>query len=313
MMNRQWKDTQDRLFHLKQSSRRIQTQATPSNLKGDTIALDLNLAVTSEIPPDMILELPSDDIVGKGRFGICKKISLQGVPACAKELNVSNSSTKLALLREASILFKIRHPNIVCVIGVQTVQKPFQLITLYYSINGISLSIYDTFTIAKLTDAKACALELVRPNLILDVWLAIMKDVASALAFIHSKSIIHRDLKSDNVVLNKQGDSVQCILIDFGKSSHIGKVQRYHLSDKEKEEYCCYHKQVAPDLVDGITNVSTASDMYSYGRLLKNIIQYFPLNVDLIGTSLKKAIKQCIKYNDFDRPSAMSLCEIFHS
>ena len=87
--------------------------------------------------------------------------------------------------------------------------------------------------------------------------------------------------------------------------------QRYHLSDKEKEEYRCNHKQIAPDLIDGVSNVSTASDMYSYGRLLKNIILYFPLSVELISTHLKKAIKQCLKYNDFDRPSAAFVCQLF--
>lgn len=293
---RQLKDSQDRFFHFKQSSKRVQTQATPSRVKGDATALlDLNLAKASEIPPDMIIKLPQNEIIGKGLFGACSIVYLQGVPACAKTFHVSNEDTRLALLREASILFKIRHPNIVYIMGVQTARKPFQLITFYYSIGGVSLSIYDTFNIATLSDVKAYALDLLRPHLIVDVWLTIMKNLASALAFIHSKSIVHRDLKSDNVVLNKQGDSVQCVLIDFGKSNYVGNLQRYHLSDKEKEEYRCKHKQIAPDLVDGVAVVSTASDMYSYGRLLKNIIQYYPLSVDLISTPLKKAIKQCLK------------------
>ena len=33
--------------------------------------------------------------------------------------------------------------------------------------------------------------------------LTIMKNLAEALHFIHAKDIIHRDLKSDNVVLNR--------------------------------------------------------------------------------------------------------------
>jgi len=52
-----------------------------------------------------------------------------------------------------------------------------------YSVNSVSLSVYDTLSVAKLTEAKRHALELVRPSLTLQVWLAIMKNLAEALAF----------------------------------------------------------------------------------------------------------------------------------
>lgn len=40
---------------------------------------------------------------------------------------------------------------------------------------------------AKLTDAKRDARELVRPSLTLQVWLTIMKNLAEALALLHKK------------------------------------------------------------------------------------------------------------------------------
>ena len=42
------------------------------------------------------------------------------------------------------------------------------------------------------------------------------------------------------------------------------RVKRYHLSEKEKEQYQSDYKHIAPDLVDGVSNVSPASDMYIY-------------------------------------------------
>lgn len=62
---------------------------------------------------------------------------------------------------------------------------------------------YETLSLpAKLSDTKRRVLELVHPSPTLEVWLTIMKNLAEALHFIHAKDIIHRDLKSDNVVLN---------------------------------------------------------------------------------------------------------------
>ena len=81
------------------------------------------------------------------------------------------------------------------------------------------------------------------------------------------------------------------------------------MSEKEKEQYQSDYKHIAPDLVDGVSNVSPASDMYIY--IFKNIIIYFPLCADLISVSIKNSIKLCMKYNDSERPSAQtSFCSI---
>ena len=260
-----------------------------------------------------MIDFSDGEVIGKGRFGTCRKVLLQGTLVCAKTFQTSNSNAKLLLLHEAAILLKVRHPNIACIVGVQIKQEPFQLLMINYSVNGVSMSIYDTFSVTKVSDDKTHALDALRPKLQLEVWLSIMKDLASALVFIHAKLIIHRDLKSDNVVLHSQGDTIHCVLVDFGKSSYASKSQKYHLTDKEKEEYRCNHKHIAPDLVDGITELSTASDIFSYGRILKNIIHYFPLSVDLISIPLKKAIKKCLSYKDNDRPSAEYMRQLCHS
>ena len=52
----------------------------------------------------------------------------------------------------------------------------------------------------------------------------------------------------------------------------MANIRRYHLSENEKQQYQRDHTQIAPDLIDGVGDLSTSSDMYSYGRLIKNII-----------------------------------------
>lgn len=259
------------------------------------------------IPPSLIQE--NGNLLGKGRFGTCTEVLLHGMVACAKTLKGSSYHSKSLILHEASMLSKVRHPHIALLIGVQTIKEPFQLITASYTIEGVSVSVYDTLSTSA-PEKNDAAVELVREYLTLPVWLMLMRNLAEALAFIHSKSIVHRDLKSDNVVLSKKDETIQCILIDFGKSNYVHKVGRYQLDEKEKELYRRDHKHIAPDLVDGISDITTACDMYSYGRLFKNVIHYFPLPIDLVSVPIQKAVKKCLKYNYPERPSANQIVDL---
>lgn len=165
----------------------------------------------------MIQKIPdSQDVLGEGRYGSWMKVLLHGTLVCAKVLKASSMS---AVVHEATILSKVRHPNICFLIGLQITQQPFQLLTLLYSIRGDSISIYDTFSVVDTN--KKDVVELIRSSLTLSTWLAVMNDVAEALQFIHSKEIVHRDLKSDSVLLTDMSTrTIQGILVDFGKSNY---------------------------------------------------------------------------------------------
>ena len=95
-----------------------------------------------------------------------------------------------------------------------------------------------------------------------------MKNLAEVLDFLHQKSIVHRDLKSDNVVFSRQHGKLVCVLVDFGKSNFIKNVKRYRLTEAEKKVYRRDNKHIAPDLIDGVSDTSAKSDIYSYGRLI---------------------------------------------
>jgi hypothetical protein len=80
--------------------------------------------------------------------------------------------------------------------------------------------------------------------------------------------------------------------------------------EQEKEIYRRDHKHIAPDLVDGVSDISPASDMYSYRRMFKNIIVYMPLNPCLLCELVVTAIKKCLMYKYSERPDANSFVEI---
>ena len=141
-------------------------------------------------------------------------------------------------------------------------------------------------------------------------WYNIMCGVAHGLDYIHSKKVIHRDLKENNIVLYKQGSAFKPVVIDFGKSLKIPTTMKYTLTAKEKKLYNEKHRHIAPDLIDGTSCPSSASDIYSYGRLFKNIIKYSRIEpVEPIVVM----IKSCLKYQATDRPAATRAIEILQS
>lgn len=123
-----------------------------------TVSCDLDVHAGSliksfEIPPDLI-DASETETIGKGSFGTCSKVILHGTTICAKSFRPHSSSGKSLVVQEASILVQVRHPYICFLLGIQTKQEPFQLLTIFYNVDGVSLSVYDAFPYAKLDDAK---------------------------------------------------------------------------------------------------------------------------------------------------------------
>ena len=111
------------------------------------------------------------------------------------------------------------------------------------------------------------ALSSSHPVLTKPSWPRILKETAKGLRQIHPRGISHNDLKSNNVVLEKQKDYYNPVIIDFGKSWFIGdSKQVMSLSASGQTAYWKRCRHITPKIVYGRGTQSVASDIFYFGK-----------------------------------------------
>ncbi len=159
------------------------------------------------------------ELIGQGGFGITYKaenISLGNI-VCIKELFISGNSTRGAnntvhsqntkensfiyfkerFVTEARDLAKFNNPGIVKVTRVFEQNETAYFVMDF--VEGETLKSY----VSK------------NGRLTLQMALSIMDGLMNALEYVHNKNTLHRDIKPDNVIIDKNGSVV---LIDFGSA-----------------------------------------------------------------------------------------------
>jgi serine/threonine protein kinase/outer membrane protein OmpA-like peptidoglycan-associated protein len=96
-----------------------------------------------------------------------------------------------------------------------------------------------------------------------NAWLQLRDQLASGLAAVHARGIVHRDLSPDNVVL-KDGRPDQPVLIDFGVARDRDATGGTIIGDRRVGKYL----YASPEQLLDPSAVSTASDLYSFGLVM---------------------------------------------
>ena len=87
--------------------------------------------------------------------------------------------------------------------------------------------------------------------------------IAEALLYLHKLDIVHRDIKAENILLNRHK---QLKLIDFGFSLRCGKGEKI-------DTFCGTPTYMAPEIVSKIDHVPVYTDMWSLGILYYVMLQ----------------------------------------
>ena len=167
----------------------------------------------------------------------------RGVPLAMKVLREDLAEDRVFLRRfqrEAQNLAKLQHPNIVRFYGIE--QEDFLVFILMDYIDGPTLRRLIFSTHEPLSN---------------DQVLQIMKPICSALHYAHSQGIVHCDLKSANIMLDKNSKSY---LTDFG----IARMTDMATSTMVGAGTPAY---MAPELILG-QDPTPQADIYAIGIVL---------------------------------------------
>ncbi|KAK9113685.1 hypothetical protein Syun_020482 [Stephania yunnanensis] len=216
--------------------------------------LDLSIA-------DVARSLTGGNVVGKGRSGVVYKSNIPaGVSLAVKKFRSSEVVSAAAFSSEIATLARVRHRNIVRLLGWAANAKT-KLLFYDYLPNG---------TLAGLIHGddhdhnQGGCVGLVE----WETRLRIAQGVAEGLAYLHHDcvpAIMHRDVKAHNILL---GERYEACLADFGLAR---LVEDGSGSFSANPEFAGSYGYMAPEYAC-MLKITEKSDVYSFGVVLLEIL-----------------------------------------
>ena len=153
---------------------------------------------------------------------------------------------------ELAIMVKLRSPRIVQVFGVVTTDSSWLGLVLEYCEGGTLREALDADDATSIDEAQRRS------------WLS---DIAMGLAYLYSKGVEHRDLKSLNVLLD---GGRRCKVTDFGlsKSEDLNTAATQSTMGGGAKGTPAY---MAPELLDSNT-FTEKTDVYAYGMIVFEVL-----------------------------------------
>jgi tetratricopeptide (TPR) repeat protein/tRNA A-37 threonylcarbamoyl transferase component Bud32 len=184
--------------------------------------------------------------IGRGAFGevyrawdtrLDREVALKLLPAGPS----SGDRAASAIIHEGRLLARVRHPNVVTIYGAEQIADQIGLWMEF--VRGHTLEqLLDQRKVVSAADAVGIGLELCR-----------------AMSAVHGAGLLHRDIKTHNVMRAEDG---RIVLMDFGTGRELG--------DDASSDLAGTPLYLAPEVLQG-QQATVRSDVYSFGVLLYHL------------------------------------------
>ena len=199
--------------------------------------------------PSAALDINYAKKLGEGGFGVVYQGQWQMVPVAIKQLKATrlNSEALADFQEEAQRHGLLRHPNIVMLFGVCVETGHYAMVMEFMSGGSLYGFLHSSQDIPW------------------SLRKSIAENISSGLYYLHDHQIIHRDLKSLNVLLDDRG---QAKLADFGLAALKSETQSTTTTAAKPTGTV---RWMAPELFKRGGKCTESSDIYALGWVLWEI------------------------------------------
>lgn len=199
---------------------------------------------------------------------------------------MSEEESRKRFLREARLASALDHPNICTIYEIAEVDNQY----------FIAMQYIPGKTLKKVIGSKPLSLDSV---------FSIALQVGDALAAAHAKGIVHRDIKSSNIIITPGGKAK---VLDFGLAKLLSEKGRVEPADAQADELTRLGtplgtpSYMSPELANG-ERADHRSDIFSFGVVVYEMATgKLPFrgqtSVDVMHAVLHEAHKPAIEIND---------------
>ncbi|KAJ3682686.1 hypothetical protein LUZ60_012913 [Juncus effusus] len=220
--------------------------------------------------------------IGKGAFSVvwAGRHRFRGTEVAVKEIIMDKLTKKLkdSLLSEVHILRRINHPNIISL--YDSIEEPDRIYLILEYCRGGDLYMYIQRH-GRVPEATAKHF---------------MSQLASGLKILRDNSVVHRDLKPQNILLLSSDESSVLKIADFG----FAKVLQTH---GMAETLCGSPLYMAPEVMQ-VQRYDAKADLWSIGVILFQLVTgHTPYN----GANQIQLLQNILKSNELRFPPGVTL------